>query len=412
MKPLKIKLLEPLQAFIKTEAASSVVLGCAALTSLLIANSPLYATYTELLHLKWLGLTLHHWVNDGLMTIFFFVVGLEIKKELALGELSTPQKAALPLFAALGGMVAPALIYLAFNQEGALTKGWGIPMATDIAFAVGVLTLFGRRVPLALKIFLLALAIVDDLGAVLIIAIFYTKEIHLLSLALAALGLLVIAGMRFARLRPYPFYFFIGALIWLAFLSSGVHATVAGVLLGLMTPVTISVRRDWLPLRRNQAGPSENDDILVSPLDSLLHSLHPYVSFGIMPIFALANSGVRLDLASIGETLSHTLFQGISLGLFIGKPVGIMATCLLAVSLGWAQKPKSLNWSHLLGASCLAGIGFTMSIFISSLALPEEFSNLSKTGIIMGSLASGLVGATLLWLFLSRDPQRQTGEAE
>ena len=371
-----------LVAFLKTESASGVVLGICAVVAMLLANSPISSSYFDILHAKVLGLSIQHWINDGLMTIFFFVIGMEIKKEILVGELSSLRKAALPIAAAIGGMVVPALIYFSFNSKAPNSNGWGIPMATDIAFALGVLTLFGKRVPLSLKIFLLALAIVDDLGAVLVIALFYTKQINILGLGLAAFSFAVILVGRKLGTRSYYYYLALGAVAWFGFLYSGVHATVAGVILGLMTPFKI------------EYGTSLIDSY--SPLEELIHKLHPLVSFGIMPIFALANAGISIRGVELGPMVSNPIHLGILFGLLIGKPVGITLFSYLAVRLGLGQLPENLKWKHIIGVAFLGGIGFTMALFISGLALSPEQEIFSKTGIMLASVIAALLGSVVL----------------
>lgn len=378
--------LNSLESFFRMEASSGLVLALAAVAAMLIANSSWSDFYFSSLSFKFAGLSVQHWINDGLMVIFFFVIGMELKKEILTGELSSRQKAALPVAAALGGMVAPALIYYFLNPQGAGASGWGVPMATDIAFALGILSLFGKRVPLSLKVFLLALAIVDDLGAILVIAFFYTKEIRYEGLLVALVALAVMWGERKKGIKSYAAYVPFGVLAWFGVLYSGVHATVAGVLIGFLTPLSFKVSKDSAQT--------------YSPLDNLVHYLHPWVSFGIMPVFALANAGIDLRGLNLSELIAHPIHQGVALGLFLGKPLGIIIFSGLFVLVGWGQLPKGLSWSHILGMGFLAGIGFTMSLFISSLALPVDLETYSKAGIIFGSLLSALVGAVILsWVF-------------
>ncbi|MGE0763104.1 MAG: Na+/H+ antiporter NhaA [Bdellovibrionales bacterium] len=377
----------PVEHFLQFEASSGLLLLAVTAVALLWANSPWQESYENLLHWPFFNSTLHHWINDGLMVIFFFVVGLEIKRELTLGELSDRRRAALPMVAALGGMIVPALFYSLLNWQGVGRAGWGIPMATDIAFAVGVLTLFGRKVPLALKVFLLALAIVDDLGAVLVIALFYTQKISLLSLGLAVFGLCLIVLLRRMNVRHFWVYWIMGILIWYQVLQSGVHATVAGVILGLMTPVH--------PL------PGQTK----SPLDQLIHQLHGLVSFLIMPIFALANAGVHLGSSPQASAemapplLSHPITQGVILGLLLGKPIGVVLFSWLAIKMNWATMPRGVSWRHMLAAGSLAGIGFTMALFISNLALKTpELEHYSKSGILIASALAAGLGILMLLL--------------
>tara|TARA_B110001454_G_C12723306_1_gene436448 strand:- start:53290 stop:54501 length:1212 start_codon:yes stop_codon:yes gene_type:complete len=372
-----------LQRFFAAESASGIILAVCTVLALTIANSQFLDLYSQFLKFKLLGLTIHHWINDGLMAVFFFVVGMEIKKEIVVGELSTLKKAALPISAALGGMIVPALIYSFFNSGSDAANGWAVPMATDIAFALGVLMLFGSRVPLSLKIFLLALAIVDDLGAVMVIAFFYTEEVRAIGLAVlvTALGIIFLAK-RFGY-RSYFIYLILGTIAWGGTLYSGVHATVAGVLLGLMTPYLIS---------SNKAQSQKT----FSPLDDLIHKLHPWVSFGIMPVFAFANAGLSLQGVDFSKIASSPVFSGIWLGLFLGKPIGIVLFSFIATVIGIAVLPDGMGWRHIVGVSMLAGIGFTMALFISSLSLGSHYAVYAKTGILAGSIVSGVFG--FIWL--------------
>lgn len=377
MQPVIKTILRPVERFLALESASGILLGGCTVLAMALANSGYGPAYLGLLHAQFLALSVQHWINDGLMTVFFFVVGMEIKRELVRGELASPRQAALPIAAALGGMVVPALIYFILNPAAPGASGWGIPMATDIAFAVGVLGFF--RVPLALKVFLLALAIVDDLGAVLVIAFFYSAGIKGWALGLAGLGIGAMALARLAGVRSYAIYVLLGISVWLAVLQSGVHATVAGVLIGVLTPLTYP-------------GPDGN----FSPLEDLVRRLHPWVSFGIMPIFALANAGVDLRGADFAAVAASSIHQGVALGLFFGKPVGITLACALSVALGFAKLPTGVRWANIFAVACLGGVGFTMALFISSLALAPELEIFSKTGIVVGSAASTLAGAAAL----------------
>jgi Na+:H+ antiporter, NhaA family len=372
----------PLEHFIHTESASGIILAVCTVIAMIIANSPFSIAYAEFFEFKVFGLSIHHLINDGLMTIFFFVVGMEIKKEMIAGELSTFRKAALPIAAALGGMIIPALIYLFFNFSTGASHGWAIPMATDIAFALGVLTLFGARVPLSLKVFLLALAIVDDLGAVVVIAFFYTDNIKLIGLAVLALAMVLVILAKYLRFKNYFIYVILGIVAWAGTLYSGVHATIAGVLIGLLTPYLF---------QDNQKETNE-----FSPLDELIEKLHPWVSFGIMPVFALANAGISLRGADFGKIAIDPIFSGVWLGLLLGKPLGIMVFSFLSVAFGFAVLPKGLRWNHIVGVSILAGIGFTMALFISGLSMSVEHTVYAKMGILFGSLVAGILG--FIWL--------------
>ena len=429
------KLTYPIQEFLHQEASGGILLIIATVIALAWANSPFAESYHHLWHtylsidLGGIGLkySLHHWINDGLMVIFFFVVGLEIKRELLVGELSSVKKAALPIAAALGGMIFPALIYTIFNLGTEGASGWGIPMATDIAFVVGILALLGKRVPLALKIFILALAIVDDLGAVLVIAIFYTSNISFTSLLIAGGFLVLLIAMNRMGVRNLLIYTLVGVGLWLAFLKSGVHATVAGVLLAFTIPVssrintkkfkneTESLLKDFDNAGEHGDNVLTNSDRLsiidqienncekiLTPLQRFEHGLHPWVSFFIMPVFALANAGVTIG-SGLTSAITHPVSIGIILGLFLGKQIGIFSFSYLAVKLKLASEPEGVSWKKIYAASVLAGIGFTMSLFIANLAFNSpELLNISKVGILAGSLLSGVVGFIILKSALSK----------
>lgn len=429
------KLTYPIQEFLHQQASGGILLIIATVIALAWANSPFAESYHHLWHtyvkidVSGVGLnySLHHWINDGLMVIFFFVVGLEIKRELLVGELSSVKKAALPIAAALGGMIFPALIYTVFNLGSEGTSGWGIPMATDIAFVVGILALLGKRVPLALKIFILALAIVDDLGAVLVIAIFYTSNISLTSLFIAAGLIIVLIVMNKLGVRNLLVYTLVGIALWLAFLKSGVHPTVAGVLLAFTIPVSSRIntkkftnKTESLLKDFDNAG-EHGEDVLtnserlsivdqienncekiLTPLQRFEHYLHPWVSFFIMPVFALANAGVTIG-SGFSSAITHPVSIGIVLGLFLGKQIGIFSFSYLAVKLKLASEPEGVSWKKIYAASVLAGIGFTMSLFIANLAFNSpELLNISKVGILTGSLLSGIVGFIILKSALSK----------
>lgn len=420
-----------IQRYIRTETSSGVMLIACTLLALLWANSPLSPFY----HALWdahfmigfadllvLDESLLHWINDGLMAIFFLVVGLEIKREVLMGELSSIRRAMLPAAAAVGGMVAPALIYLAILAGGEGSHGWGIPMATDIAFSLGVLMLLGSRAPLPLKIFLTGLAIVDDLGAVLVIAFFYNSDLHWIPLAIGGAILLILIGMNIAGVRRPTPYLLIGALLWLAFFESGIHATIAGVLVALTIPARVPINaREFVEETqaalnafeeevfhedetevgdRRQMMAQVIDDVtdkVESPLHELEHSLHPFVSYVILPLFALANAGVSLQNSSFAEAFSSRVALGIIGGLLIGKPVGIFVVSFIAVRLRLAEKPAGMRWRHVFGVSLLAGIGFTMSIFITTLAFtdPNRLA-IAKIAIMSASLIAGAAGFLVL----------------
>jgi Na+:H+ antiporter, NhaA family len=375
------------KAFFEHEAAGGIVLFAAALLGLVLVNSPAGSFYEALLetHIP-VGVTplaldksLLHWINDGLMAIFFFLVGLEIKRELVVGELSTAKQAALPVIAALGGMIVPALIYAALNWgDPVALRGWAIPAATDIAFAVGVLALLGPRIPAPLKIFLLALAIIDDLGAIIIIAVFYTASLSLVALGLAAVGIAALVLLNSRGVTAIWPYVLIGLFIWVCVMESGVHATLAGVATALAVPLAPA------------PGHSE------STLERLELALGPWVRFGVLPLFAFANAGVSLA----GITLAHVtsaIPMGIALGLLVGKPVGIFAFSLAAIGVKLATKPEGSTWPQIFGVAILGGIGFTMSLFIGMLAFTDaERAAEIRIGVLLGSLASALAGYLVL----------------
>ena len=378
------------------DTVAGIALLLAAVAALLMENSPLSGLYDGLLGTAvtvaagefGLEKPLLLWINDGLMAVFFLLVALEIKREILEGKLSTKQDAMLPAIAAVGGMIVPAAIYYFLNRgDSAVINGWAIPAATDIAFVVGILALLGKRVPPALKIFLLALAILDDLGAIIIIALFYTAELSPVALGLAGLGTVVmIAFNRMGVTRVSP-YILVGIVIWVCVLKSGVHATLAGVVVGLCVPLKRTNRYE------------------ASPLKVMEHGLHPYVMFLIMPVFAFANAGVSLDGFTL-DRLADPIPLGISAGLFLGKQIGIFGAVAIAVMVGAASLPKDVNWGQIYGASLLAGIGFTMSLFIGTLA----FSDISyqadvRIGVLAGSLLSAVAGYLVLHFTLPRKAQ-------
>ena len=420
------KIFIPFEKFFNQEASAGVFLLLSAGLALIWANSSWSDIYESILHyplgIQWGDIffvfSLHHWVNDALMAIFFFVVGLEIKRELSIGELSTPKKAAFPIFAALGGMLVPALFYLIFNLGNSNTyMGWGIPMATDIAFAVGVLSLLSKRVPFSLKIFLLALAIVDDLGAVLVIAFFYSQEIIGQFLAYAGLTVFIIFCIIKIGLQNRFIYLFLGICLWLFVLKSGVHATVAGVIMGFMFPARRIPNKEQILInmqeqlqQQKQMDPSYKNTkeiiasahSLHSPTQHLIEKLHPYVTWLIMPVFAFFNAGIQFKSGfSFSEFFTHPVSLGVMFGLFIGKPVGIVLFSFLALRLKIAVWPSGFSWLRLIGIGFLAGIGFTMALFISHLSFGSqpELNIYSKLGILLASILAMLTG--LLFLFFS-----------
>lgn len=421
------KLLAPLQDFLHKEASSGILLLIFTIVALLWANSAWSDTYnliwTRKLTIGYgdflLSKPLLLWINDGLMAIFFFVVGLEIKREVLIGELASFRKAILPVAAAIGGMVFPALIYAAFNYGGGGSRGWGIPMATDIAFALGVLALLGKRVPVSLKIFLTAVAVVDDLGAVLMIAIFYTADIIWIHLAIAAVILVALVIANRLGVRNPIVYSILGFGLWLAFLRSGVHATVAGVLLAMTIPSRARINdRQFVKHSRTIIDEfeeaDEGDEYLnesqrsslhvledlvehaKAPLQRLEYELHPWVAYAIMPLFALANAGVALG-SGFATVFSDRISLGVIFGLIIGKQVGITLLSWLVVKGKLADLPEGVNWRHIYGVSWLAGIGFTMSLFISSLAFGvSSLLETAKFGTLIASLIAGIVGIIIL----------------
>ena len=379
--------LSAIRTALTSEAGGGLVLMAAAALALVVANSALGPAYEHALHVHLGPLSLLHWINDGLMVIFFLLVGLEIKREALDGRLRTWPDRILPGLAALGGMVVPALVYLAFNAGQPTARGWAIPAATDIAFALGVLALLGSRAPVSLKVFLSAVAIVDDLGAVIIIALFYTGGLDLPMLAGAGLTLAALIALNrlgVTRLAPY---LVLGAVLWFLVLRSGVHATVAGVLLALTVPIHPSPGRPEDP---------------TSPLHRLEHALMPWVTYAIVPIFGFANAGVNLG-GLAPDALLHPVTLGVALGLFLGKQIGVFASVRLAVAAGLAPRPAGASWAQVYGVAILCGIGFTMSLFIGGLAFADAaHATETKLGVLAGSLLSGLVGAALLGLAPAR----------
>jgi Na+:H+ antiporter, NhaA family len=372
-----------LRALLNNEASGGLVLMGAAALALVVANSPVSGTYFEVLHSYVLGMSVLHWINDALMAVFFLLVGLEIKREMLDGQLSTWPRRALPGIGALGGMIVPALNYLAFNVgSDGHPRGWAIPAATDIAFALGVLSLLGPRVPISLKVFLTALAILDDLGAVLIIAVFYTSDLNLYALGGAIFVIGLLRGLNragFADLKPY---LLLGAILWFLVLMSGIHATIAGVAFALT-----------IPLRASPGKPEDQ----ASLLHRLEHSLQPWVAFLIVPIFGFANAGVSFAGMSLASLLSPVPL-GVALGLFVGKQVGVFTFSWAAIKLGLANLPANATWMQFYGVALLCGIGFTMSLFIGLLAFPTsaDLQDATKLGVLLGSALSALIGAALL----------------
>ena len=374
-----------LRSFLDNEAAGGIILMTVAALALVIANSPLAPVYFDVLHVYVAGLSVQHWINDALMAVFFLLVGLEIKRELLDGQLSTWPRRILPGVAALGGMVVPALVFVAINwgSPGNI-QGWAVPSATDIAFALGVLALLGPRVPVSLKIFLTALAIIDDLGAVAIIGLFYTADLAMVWLGMAGLVILGLMGLNRAGVERLVPNLLLGAVLWFCVLQSGVHATLAGVALALT-----------IPIRPAPARPDDPE----SPLHILEHALTPWVAFLIVPVFGFANAGVSLGGLGLADLLAP-LPLGIAAGLFLGKQVGVFLTTWAAVTLGWAVRPEDASWLQVYGVSLLAGIGFTMSLFIGMLAFPDSPAQQDavKIGVLAGSVLSAVTGAVVLLL--------------
>ncbi|SMH62734.1 Na+/H+ antiporter NhaA [Azospirillum agricola] len=369
--------------FLENSSSGGIVLMAATALALFVANSPAAGLYADSLDTHVGGLSLLHWINDGLMALFFLMVGLEIKRETIDGQLSTWSGRVLPGSAAIGGMIVPALVYLACNLGvDGRPSGWAIPAATDIAFALGVLSLLGPRVPMALKVFLTALAIIDDLGAVLIIAVFYTGTLDAAALSAAGLVIAALIGLNRFGVKALSPYLALGAILWFLILRSGVHATLAGVVLALT-----------IPLRQAPAGADGPD----SPLHTLEHALAPWVTFAIVPLFGFANAGVSFAGTS-AASLVQPVPLGIALGLFLGKQAGVFAATWAVIRLGWATLPPHATWRHVYGVSLLCGIGFTMSLFIGLLAFPDQpaLQNDLKLGVLLGSVASALTGALLL----------------
>ena len=420
---------EPLKNFIKHETSSSIILFAFSIIAVIWANSSYGYIYEDLWHHKFtigfadnnfhLSKPLILWINDGLMAVFFFVIGLEVKREVMVGELTTLRKASLPIFAAIGGMLFPVLIFLFFNEGQVGSDGWGIPMATDIAFTLGILTILGKRVPLGLKIFLTAFAIVDDIGAVIVITIFYSSNIQWDLLLYAMLLIGFVGFLSYKKIYSQYFYYIIGFIVWFLFLKSGVHPTISGVLMAFTFPITRSIDLgDYLKSVSKQLSifnRAKNDDSdllghdeikaldsvenmskqLVSPLQHLEHTLHGWVSYVIMPIFALANAGVVISFSGLGE-LSHISYN-IAIALVLGNTIGIMVLSFIAIKLKLADLPENVNYIQLFGVSLLGGLGFTMSLFIANLAYEDEaLITAAKMGVIIGSLVAGVSGYLIL----------------
>ena len=397
------RIVNRIQDFLRLEASAGLILMVAALLALMANNSILSATYEAFLATPVaiqfgafeIAKPLLLWINDGLMAIFFFLVGLEVKREVLQGELSRLDKAALPVIGAIGGMAMPAVIYAMINWgDPATLTGWAIPAATDIAFALGILALLGSRAPVALKVFLLAVAIIDDIGAILIIALFYTADLSVTSLGVAGAGFLGLTILNRAGVKRITPYALVGLAIWVFVLKSGVHATLAGVLVALAIPIR---------------GRTEQDQ---SPLHRLEHGLHPWVAYMVLPLFAFANAGVSFTGVSLGD-LAAPIPLGIALGLVVGKQVGVLGAAFIAVKAGFARLPDGVNWAQLYGVACLTGVGFTMSLFIGTLAFDtSEQLNQVRLGVLLASVVSGVMGYVVLRLVNRERPEPNLVRAE
>ncbi|HUP86910.1 MAG TPA: Na+/H+ antiporter NhaA [Acidimicrobiales bacterium] len=418
-----------LREFFETAASGGLALLAATVVALVWVNSPLSDSYhrlwaTELsLRLGSFAIEedLRHWVNDALMAIFFFVVGLEIKRELVAGELRSWRQASLPIVAAIGGMVVPAVLFVAINLGSEGSAGWGIPMATDIAFALGVAALLGKRVPTGLKLFLLTLAIVDDIGAILVIAVFYSSNVEPRALLVAGVLLGAMGILRKLQVYWMPPYVVLGSLVWLAVFESGVHATIAGVVLGLLAPARpltpAYVAREWAESLSDDPTPAEARQMTTlarttsSVAERLELALHPFSSFLIVPVFALANAGVVFDAAALGVPGARRVALGVGVGLVVGKLLGVTLGAVAAVRLRVAELPPGVSWRHIMGAAGLAGIGFTVSLFITDLAFVDaDLQAASKIGILAASLVASLVG--VVFILAARSEQHATRAAD
>ena len=432
------KVSAPFEHFLHAQATTGIILMFMTVFALVLANTPFAETYAHFFHTKvdltvgsWeLSHTIHHWINDGLMAIFFFIIGLEIKREIMVGELSNIKVAILPILAAIGGMVMPALIYFGFNYGGEGAGGWGIPMATDIAFAISALVLLGKRVSPALVTFLVALAIVDDLGAVIVIAIFYTEQIQFLPLGLAGVSFLIMIVLNRVGIHMILPYFIVGLFMWFFMLESGVHATIAGVIAALSIPSRpkqapknftkhtkdLLDQYDSYPVCEDHRIHEKQKAILLnikdsidavdSPAARLEHDLHLPVALLVIPLFALANAGIAIDFSSIGETIVTPVSMGVMAGLMLGKVLGIFGVAWLAIKLGIAKLPEGSTMSQVFGVAFLGGIGFTMSIFVADLAFVgnETLIFQAKVGILAASLFAGVFG--FMWLrFIAKRPE-------
>ena len=432
---------QPLERFVRIEASSGIILLTTAVVAIVWANSP----WAESYHALWrtpltLGLgswvfqrDLHFWINDFLMAIFFLVVGLEIKRELAEGALSGLKRAALPVAAALGGMLVPALLFFAFNASGPGRTGWGVPMATDIAFAVGILTLLGSRVPATLRVLLLAVAIIDDIGAIVVIAIFYSGGIDISALIWVGAGIFGIFALQRIGVRPGFVFAIPGIVLWAGMLQFGVHPTIAGVIIGLMTPVKPWYGKEGFLRAARKAiddfqlsvdHPDHGDHELLEPLGRLDRarreaispvkrieaSLHPWVAFGIMPLFALANAGVTISGVQLGDPTSLAVFMGVALGLVVGKPLGIVGFSWVSIRLGLCMLPQGVTWAGMYVVGAAGGIGFTMAIFIGELAFSDAMLTVGKLGVLVGTIVASALALTAGVVLLPKRRAKEVGE--
>ncbi len=428
------RVLTPLEEFIARQTTSGILLMLCGVVAMVIANSNWNDAYHRVLETTFaigvpgfgLSMSLHHWINDGVMALFFFVIGLELKREILVGELANLKQAVFPIIAAIGGMVVPVLVYLSINSEGPAVSGWGVPMATDIAFALGTLALLGKRVPRTLLTFLIAVAIVDDLGAVTVIALFYTETINIPALLLAVAMIGVLVSLNLGGIRRTAPYVIIGTVLWIAMLNSGVHATLAGIFLAFTIPLRpkYGARRFLAKLngmvdgiaRAHEQEESiiKNDELrarvkaladgvqlLKAPAQVLERKMHLPSAYLIIPVFSLANAGIPIEWSSFGSIFLHPVSMGIALGLLVGKLLGIAGFSWIAVKLGISTLPQGLNFKHIIGAGLMGGIGFTMSIFIAELGFAHDPAELlmAKTGVLLASILAGSIG--FLWLYFT-----------
>ncbi len=434
------RVLTPLDEFIHRQTTSGVLLMLCAVLALYIANSDWHDLYHAFLQTNFtiglpyfqLSKSVHHWINDGLMALFFFVIGLELKREILVGELADPKQAIFPIIAAIGGMIVPVLIYIAINPDGDTLKGWGIPMATDIAFALGTLALLGNRIPKNLLTFLVALAIVDDLGAVLVIALFYTETISIPALIIVVVTLGLLLALNLGGIRRTLPYIIFGVILWIAMLKSGVHATLAGIFLAftipmrpkydperflshineMITKIKLAYQREGNilindELRSRVRALGEGVELVQAPAQALERKMHLPSAYIIIPVFALANAGIVIDWSSISTVVTHPVAMGITGGLVLGKLIGIAGFAWLAVKLGFTTLPQGLNFKHIIGVALMGGIGFTMSIFIAELGFVHQPDDLlmAKTGILMASALAGITG--FLWLYFMAEKKSE-----